>query len=177
MRHFTLGAEAITGQAPYRAAFEPATWAMGLIDATHPPGSHAGALATQTRITQEMDAFLGSYDAVLTPILAAPPLPLGATNLSFTERLAVAALNQVPLRGMAQAMLAQIAGNTFAWAAYTALFNMTGQPAMSVPLAWNREGVPVGVQARWAARGGRVAAATGRAAGAGTALVGPPAAR
>ncbi len=146
VRHFTLGAEAITGEAPYRAGFEPATWTLGLIDATHPPGAHAAALATQARLTREMDALLAGYDAVLTPTLAAPPLPVGATDLRLAERLAVAALNQFPLGRMAQAMLARIAGDTFAWAAYTALFNMTGQPAMSVPLAWNRDGVPVGVQ-------------------------------
>lgn len=146
VRHFTLGAEAVTGEVPYRAGFEPATWAMGLIDATHPPGSHAAALATQARITERMAAFMGGYDAVLTPTLAGPPLRIGATALSLSERLAVGALNQFPVRRMAQAMLAQIAGATFAWAAYTALFNMTGQPAMSVPLAWNGDGVPVGVQ-------------------------------
>ena len=146
VRHFTLGAEAITGEMPNRSAFEPSTWAMGLIDSTHPPGAHAAALATQAAVGQRMAAFLQGYDAVLTPTLAAPPLPVGATNLKFTERLAVAGLNQFPVRGVAQAMLAQIAGNTFAWAAFTALFNMTGQPAMSVPLSWNRAGVPIGVQ-------------------------------
>ena len=146
VRHFTLGAEAITGEMANRSAFEPSTWAMGLIDSTHPPGSAAAALATQASVGAQMAAFMTGYDAVLTPVLAAPPLPIGATNLKFAERLAVAGLNQFPLRGLAQAMLAQIAGDTFAWAAFTALFNMTGQPAMSVPLFWNRAGVPVGVQ-------------------------------
>ncbi|HQR80893.1 MAG TPA: amidase [Actinomycetota bacterium] len=32
------------------------------------------------------------------------------------------------------------------WAAYTAAFNMTGQPAISLPLHWTVEGLPVGVQ-------------------------------
>jgi amidase len=146
IRHFTLSAEAITGEMPERRAFEPSTWAMGLIDSTHPPGAAAAALATQTAVMARMTAFLTGYDAVLTPTLAAPPLRIGATDLSFTERLAVAGLNQFPVRSAAQAMLARIAGETFAWAAYTALFNMTGQPAMSVPLFWNRAGLPIGTQ-------------------------------
>ena len=146
VRHFTLGAQAITGEPPNPGAFEPSTWAMGLIDSTHPAGAVAAALATQARITQQMAAFMAGFDAVLTPTLAAPPLRIGATDLTWTERIAVAGLIQFPLRGLAQAMLAQIAGNTFAWAAFTALFNMTGQPAMSVPLFWNRAGLPIGVQ-------------------------------
>ena len=146
IRHFTFGAEEIAGELPNPAGFEPSTWAMGLIDGTHPQGAVAAALATQARITQQMGAFMARFDAVLTPTLAAPPLRIGATDLGMVERLAVAALIQFPLRGPAQAMLARIAGDTFAWAAFTALFNMTGQPAMSVPLYWNRAGLPIGVQ-------------------------------
>lgn len=36
--------------------------------------------------------------------------------------------------------------NQKAWAAYTAAFNMTGQPSVNVPLHWTSEGLPVGVQ-------------------------------
>ena len=32
-----------------------------------------------------------------------------------------------------------------AWAAFTAAFNMTGQPAMSLPLHWTPDGLPIGV--------------------------------
>jgi Asp-tRNA(Asn)/Glu-tRNA(Gln) amidotransferase A subunit family amidase len=31
------------------------------------------------------------------------------------------------------------------YAAFTPLFNITGQPAMSVPLHWNAQGLPIGV--------------------------------
>lgn len=35
---------------------------------------------------------------------------------------------------------------TFDTIPFTALFNITGQPAMSVPLCWNSAGLPIGVQ-------------------------------
>jgi Asp-tRNA(Asn)/Glu-tRNA(Gln) amidotransferase A subunit family amidase len=146
LRHFTMGGEAITGLPPEKRLFEPSTWALGLIDSTHPPGAIAAALATVATLTERMAAFGERFDAFLTPTLAAPPLRIGATDLTLTERLAVGFLNQFPVAKLAQAMLAQLAGQVFAWAAFTPLFNMTGQPAMSVPLCTNADGLPVGVQ-------------------------------
>ncbi|MBI3681279.1 MAG: amidase [Acidobacteria bacterium] len=36
--------------------------------------------------------------------------------------------------------------NVIRWTPFTAYFNMTGQPAMTLPLHWSSEGLPVGVQ-------------------------------
>ncbi len=67
------------------------------------------------------------YDLLLTPVAAAPPPRIGSSAATAADPMA-------PLRG------------TVPYIAYTAPFNVTGQPAASIPQAWNREGLPIGVQ-------------------------------
>ena len=62
------------------------------------------------------------------------------------------------------------------YAAFTALFNVTGQPAVSVPLYWTDAGLPIGTHAR-GAPGGRGDAARAVGAAGGGAAVGAPAPR
>ena len=69
---------------------------------------------------------LAPYDALLTPTTTAPAEPVGALrNDDHPER-------------EPQAMIA--------WSAYTPPYNLTGQPAVSLPVSWTPDGVPVGVQ-------------------------------
>jgi amidase len=68
------------------------------------------------------------FDLLLTPTMAEPPPQLGD----------VVGTSEDPWHGMARAS---------AFACYTAPFNMTGQPAMSVPLTWEASrNLPIGVQ-------------------------------
>ena len=68
---------------------------------------------------------LAPYDAVLTPTLAAPPLPVGAIrDDAHPERDFEAQKAFTP---------------------YTSAWNVTGMPAVSLPLHWTPEGLPVGV--------------------------------
>jgi amidase len=71
--------------------------------------------------------FLTGIDVWLTPTMSAPPAPIG--EITSTE--------QEPLRALERG------GRTVAYAGVVA--NITGHPAMSVPLWWNRSGLPIGV--------------------------------
>ncbi len=67
------------------------------------------------------------FDLLITPTLAEPPVPLGTFN---TDPAA-------PMAPMARA------GQ---YVPFTPAFNSSGQPAISLPLHWTAEGLPVGVQ-------------------------------
>lgn len=72
-----------------------------------------------------MANFLNPFDLLLTPTLAKPPAPLEVLGLS-------------------PAGLAAYAREMASYSPFASLANMTGQPAMSVPLHWSAEGLPVG---------------------------------
>jgi amidase len=67
----------------------------------------------------------GDHDLLLTPTVAAPPPPLGWFTAEGPAREGARIASFIP---------------------YTAQFNMTGQPAVSLPLHWTPDGLPVGVQ-------------------------------
>ena len=70
-------------------------------------------------------AALAPYDAVLTPTLAAPPVPVGALRNDEDPAADFAAQK--------------------AFTPFTALYNVTGQPAITLPLHTTADGLPVGV--------------------------------
>ena len=71
--------------------------------------------------------FLTDVDVWLTPTLSTPPLAIGE----------IVSTNAEPLRALERG------GPTVAYAGVIA--NLTGNPAMSVPLSWNGDGLPIGV--------------------------------
>lgn len=74
-----------------------------------------------------MAQFMADYDMILSPTLAAPPLELGKINL--TPGVDFAAWG----------------ARAAAFSPFTQVENMTGQPAMSVPLGMSKAGLPIGV--------------------------------
>ena len=141
-----LGAAALTGRRPRQHEFELTTWAMAQAGRKIGPKDLPAALTLQRQAIAKMNEMMSYYDVLLAPTLAAAPLKIGELRPSGFERFQMRVLGMFPLEMLARRMMERTPEKAFAWAGCTELFNMTGQPAMSVPLYWNDAGLPIGVQ-------------------------------
>jgi len=105
----------------------------------------ATAVVTLRAIAREQSAWFEKYDLFLTPTLAAPPVRIGELQPKPIEKLLLGLLRRFPIGSLLRKALNELADKVgFEFAAYTPVANITGQPAMSVPLFWNKEGLPIG---------------------------------
>jgi amidase len=79
-------------------------------------------------LARDIVAFWDGHDILVTPTLAQPPVPVGGLD---------------PDPG-APAM--QMLEKAAAWVPFTPVVNVTGQPAISLPLHHSADGLPIGVQ-------------------------------
>jgi amidase len=93
-----------------------------------PSPEYGAAIMQLQTITRRVVPFWDEYDVVITPTLAMLPVPIGWT-WEDTDGDPLLAFSRQTL-----------------FTPYTALVNVTGQPAMSLPLHTSKSGLPVGVQ-------------------------------
>jgi amidase len=148
-------AQAATGLRASLANVEIATWALALLGRSYSAGAMAHARRTLERISRSVGRWFDGYefDALLTPTLTTPPFVTGALQPPAHELVALRALGHLRAGGVLRlaGALEKAATRVFDWIACPPLFNVTGQPAMSVPLAWNGSGLPIGMHfaGRW----------------------------
>jgi amidase len=136
----------LTGHPPRPEDFELGTWMLGQIGERTSAVDLAEAVRTIHACGRALAAWFERFDVFLSPVLGAPPLRIGALRQKPAERLVLRALRAVPLGFALRKVLDQIAETAFDFAGFTAVANLTGQPAASVPLFWNAEGLPIGTQ-------------------------------
>ena len=92
--------------------------------------------------------FLESYDVLVTPTLAQPPLLIGALEPPASEVLVQDLLARFRLGALVRLLggIERTAARLFNFIPYTPVYNVSGHPAASIPLHWNDDGLPIGVQ-------------------------------
>lgn len=92
--------------------------------------------------------FHQQYDLWLTPTLGMPPAQIGEVATPWLERQAMKALIKTPIMAWVQhsGIAQKVARENLKWVPFTQLANITGVPAMSVPLYQTAKGLPLGVQ-------------------------------
>jgi Asp-tRNA(Asn)/Glu-tRNA(Gln) amidotransferase A subunit family amidase len=114
------------GRAVGEDEVETVTWLLAQRGGAASGRDYADARRVFDGAAVEVGRLLEGFDLFLSPTLAEPPGPLGRLGLSPPD---IGDYNRA----------------IGAFSPYTALQNQTGVPAMSVPLHWNAEGLPIGV--------------------------------
>ena len=106
---------------------ERVTWGRVLEGVKFTAWEYARSIGIIHRTGRAVARFFTTYDVLLSPTMCRPPQRLGVLNMSSTDDAAYL-----------DAVLASVG--------FTSLFNNSGNPAMSVPLATSRDGLPIGIQ-------------------------------
>ncbi|AHL33817.1 amidase [Pseudomonas brassicacearum] len=88
---------------------------------------YAAAVEWIHALGRHLALFMQDYDLVLTPVLTREPVPIGELDIQDVCM-----------------SLDQLVERYHSYSPFTALFNASGQPAMSVPLSWSTNGLPMG---------------------------------
>jgi amidase len=117
-----------TGEKVTPESVEPTTWALAEAGRKITAAQLMGIVAYQQGSARAAAAWWASgFDLLLTPTLGEPPPPLGEFKPTADDPTAPMQ-RAVPFGG------------------FTAAWNVTGQPAISLPLHWNEQGLPIGIQ-------------------------------
>lgn len=119
----------VVERAPSEENLEATTWAVYQYGKNMTAIDLENAFAVRNQVARTVAPFFREFDVFLTPTLPAPPMDLGVLNANDPELDAEGWLEHV-----------------FSYAAFNPLFNLTGQPAVSLPLYQRKSGLPIGSQ-------------------------------
>jgi amidase len=135
----------LAGRRPTLDQFELLTWVLGQVGREVRAVDFDAAIGAARQAGRQLGQFFERYDLLCNATLGRPPWKLGVPQYSGAERAALRLLRRVPLKPLLRTIPSR-SGVHWEATPNTMLFNLTGQPAMSVRLHWSRSGLPIGVQ-------------------------------
>jgi amidase len=119
-------AAARAGRAPADGDVEPLTRVLADAGLARSAADHLRSRQRMQQLARQIARFFERYDVWLAPTLAEEPVPLGTFAVPPED----------PIRSLER---------DGEFTPFTPIANMTGQPAISLPLAWSEAGLPIGV--------------------------------
>jgi len=138
---------ALVGRAARATDVELATWVLARMGEAQSAADVTLALWTLQSFSRRWLAWSASFDVLLTPTVGLPPLPIGSRALPKLQQAALRLLTALPgaaLLSQRQRII-EAFSLVFESAPYTMVANVTGQPAISLPLHWTADGLPMGM--------------------------------
>ncbi len=139
-------AERQVGRKAGRADFEVRTRLSAAVGKAFDAADYVDAVALLLSEARRVHEFLEGFDVILNPTVSQPPPKLGFLDkhgpMAVVEKLlATLPVGRLLTNGK---LIDQAEAEAFDFVPWTPVYNVTGQPSMSVPLFWNADDLPVG---------------------------------
>jgi amidase len=127
--------------------FDPSSFGMGMLGKALSAQEYATAARYLQTSARKVATFFEDYDILLTPTLSQPPFKIGSLQPSTGEKAMIRMIGSIDGGRILKALglVKSLSASIFEFIPWTPVFNVTGQPAMSVPLEWTGDRLPIGM--------------------------------
>ncbi|GAA0321810.1 amidase family protein [Bacillus carboniphilus] len=127
---------------------EPTTWLLGLLGKATSAKEIALSIREWDRAAYIMEEFHETYDLYLTPATAFPAPKIGEQDPTPAEQMAISVVGKLGAGSLLKraGIVDKLAVDNLSRVPFSQLANLTGQPAMTLPVKLSSTGLPIGVQ-------------------------------